>query len=357
MSFNPKKLYPADFVIRVFIYNTLIAIGLTVVSFIITKELIFSNFLINFIFSHFIGWSLALPLQWITKTKERMGPFQKSILIFFVFLIAGALGSMSAHVLIYDILFTHRQPWPPLTALFANLLMAFFFGLLAFFYFNLRHHLEKTINALKQKEIEKARLIQLQKSAELEALRAKIDPHFLFNTFNSIASLIRINPEQAELMLEKLSGLFRFSLNSSNRTFVELDEELNIVHNYLEIEKLRFGERLKYSITGPDHLKSALVPPLLIQPLVENSVKHGISKMKKDGQIDVEYKKVDNKLTLTIRDNGPGFDQSAINPGFGLQSVKERLTLLYNDQYSLEINNKNGVQITIRIPVNGKEKE
>ena len=259
---------------------------------------------------------------------------------------------MTAYVLVFKVLFPSQPSWPPITALLSNLLMAFFFGLIAFFFFNLRHNLQKTITQLKQKEVEEARLVQLQKTAELDALRAKIDPHFLFNTFNSIASLIQINPEQAELMLEKLSGLFRFTLRSSDRKFVELEEELNIVHNYLQIEKLRFGDRLKYSINGPDNLRTALVPPLFIQPLVENSVKHGICKMKKDGQIEVEYQEMDSKLLLIIRDNGPGFDQTKMNPGFGLQSVKERLTLLYNDQFSLDIDSDNGVQITIQIPLN-----
>jgi len=352
LNFNWKEIYPGHFLIRVFIYNTLIAITLTIANFIVDRDLTFIDFVINFIFSQFIGFGVALPLQWITKTKEHLGPFSKSILIFFVLLIAGSIGSMTAYAITFKLFFPGFEQWPPFNVLFGSLIMAFFFGLLGFLYFGLRHNLEKTISALKQKEVEEARLVQLQKTAELDALRAKIDPHFLFNTFNSIASLIQTNPEQAELMIEKLSGLFRFTLRSSDRKFVELEEELNIVTNYLQIEKLRFGDRLKYSISGPGKLRTALVPPLFIQPLVENSVKHGISKMKDGGQIEVEYRETGSKLLLIIRDNGPGFEQIMSSQGFGLQSVKERLTLLYNGRFSLDINSESGVEIKIRIPLN-----
>jgi len=352
LNFNWREIYSGGFLIRVFIYNTLIALGLTLAGSLAQETFMLRDLTANFIFSHSIGWWLAIPLQFIAKNSEGITPIKIALLVFFTLLVSGAIGAMSAYWLIFRVLFTNLPHWPPLTALLVNLILAFFFGILAFIYFNMRNNLEKTISKLKRKEIEETRLIQLQKSAELDALRARIDPHFLFNTFNSIASLIRINPDAAEAMVEKLSGLFRFSLRSSDRRFVELDEELNIVRNYLEIEKLRFGDRLAFFLECPEHLKSAPVPPLIIQPLIENSIKHGIAKMKNGGVVRVTCMEKDKFLVISVTDNGPGFKPGQINDGYGLRSVKDRLNLLYHTAHSFTIESNPSPRITMRLPLN-----
>jgi sensor histidine kinase YesM len=346
-----REIYPVSFLTRVFLYNTLIASGLSLVNLLVTKDLMLNNLIVNFIFSHSIGWWLAIPLQYITKRKRHLSPLQVSLLIVFILLVAGSIGAMSAYYILFGLLYPEFPHWPAQTALTYNLILASFFGLLGVIYFNLRHNLESTITQLKQKEIEEARLIQLQKTAELDALRARIDPHFLFNTFNSIASLIRINPEMAETMVAKLSGLFRFSLRSSDRKYVRLEEELQIVRYYLEIEKLRFGERLTFQIECPEKLYHVLVPPLLIQPIVENCVKHGIQPKKNGGIINITCEQIDQKIALVVSDNGPGFSPEKTSLGYGLRSVRERLDLLYQQNQSFKIETGNSTQIQILLPI------
>lgn len=169
--------------------------------------------------------------------------------------------------------------------------------------------------------------------SQLTALRAQINPHFLFNTLNSIAALIRINPDEAESVTELLADLFRYSLRSSQKPFVTIEEEIASVHTYLSIEKARFRERLQYSITLPDDLRTVPVPSLLLQPLVENCIKHGASSVEGIFFINVACSTINKNVMIRIEDNGYGFDltstEQLFTRGTGLLNVKSRLHLLF----------------------------
>ncbi|MFN3560275.1 MAG: sensor histidine kinase [Chloroherpetonaceae bacterium] len=169
--------------------------------------------------------------------------------------------------------------------------------------------------------------------AELKALRAQINPHFLFNTLNSIAALIRTRPDEAEAVTEALADLFRYSLRASKQPLVTLEDELESVKLYLSIEKARFRERLHTSIDVPPHLLNASVPSLLLQPLVENAIKHGANKVEGDFFMHLSATEKDNRIEFIVHDSGNGFDlslgEAMFKKGTGLQNVRERLSLLF----------------------------
>ncbi|MCZ2357642.1 MAG: histidine kinase [Bacteroidia bacterium] len=187
--------------------------------------------------------------------------------------------------------------------------------------------------------------------AELTALRAKINPHFLFNTLNSISELIHTAPDQAEDIVQKLAFVFRHTLEFSSQNFVTLESELQLVQNYLEIEKMRFGERLSFSIDTNSDANECLIPSIMIQTLVENCVKHGISKLVKQGVITLRFWVEEGVLLGKVTDNGPGIDKSRVKKGNGLNNVLTRLETLFPGQNTIQFENTNqGTVVLFSIP-------
>ena len=199
---------------------------------------------------------------------------------------------------------------------------------------------KKSESIINQKDVELARMSELHRKAELQSLRAKINPHFLYNSLNSIASLASIDSKKTEQMALSLSDFFKYSINREQKQTNPLSEELKAVETYLEIEKVRFGDRLTYSIECPDSLKSVQIPQLLIQPLVENAVKHGISKLLKDGVIQIVVSALESEqISIRVYDNGPDFPSGPMS-GFGIRNTHERLQLLYDDKASMNWKNQ-----------------
>lgn len=198
---------------------------------------------------------------------------------------------------------------------------------------------------LKEKELELNRVEHMKTQAQLEVLQSKINPHFLYNALNSIAGLAHDEPDKVEKMAISLSKLFRYSINTSSNNYSTIKEEIEIAKTYLEIEKIRFGDKLQYSldIQADDQLK---IPRFLIQPLVENSIKHGTSKITGQGNIKINIKGNANKLTISVHDNGPAFPDGLLS-GYGLQSTQEKLKLLFTDNYELNFINGNDKHIRI----------
>jgi len=196
---------------------------------------------------------------------------------------------------------------------------------------------------------------ELAASAQLQALRAQINPHFLFNSLNSIAQLITTDPLRAEACVERLSEIFRYLLSSKDRTFVTLEDELEITDGYLDIERARFGEQLQVEFEIDDRARRWIVPTLILQPLVENAVRHGISKKVGGGRVAVRARLDGNELVLDIEDTGVGMFNGrapADSTGVGLRNVSDRLTHLYGGTYTPRIVSRpdEGTHITLRVP-------
>ena len=210
---------------------------------------------------------------------------------------------------------------------------------------------------LKERELLEEQLRALATQAELKALKAQINPHFFFNTLNTIAQLIHTDPAQAEATVERLAEMFRYVLAGSERGLAPLEAELTFVDGYLEIERARFGERLRLTREVAPEALSVPVPGLILQPLVENAVRHGRGN---DGSVDLTIRVQihNNEVLIAIADQGAGMPpdyRADAGRGVGLHNVDERLRKTYGDECRLEIqdNEPHGVVVTIRIPAGG----
>jgi two-component system, LytTR family, sensor kinase len=187
--------------------------------------------------------------------------------------------------------------------------------------------------------VEKSRkqeLLNLQWQAskneiELKNLRAQLNPHFLFNSLNSIRALVGLNPDQAKTAITQLSGLLRNSINLGKLRLIPLKDELELVDHYLKLEQIRFEERLNVKIVIEDTVKSSQIPPLMLQTIVENSIKHGISKSIAGGEIIITAKKQADTLLLTIDNTGKLDEKVADEDGVGIANTKKRLAILFGE--------------------------
>jgi signal transduction histidine kinase len=197
-------------------------------------------------------------------------------------------------------------------------------------------------------------LRELAASAQLAALRAQVNPHFLFNSLNTIAQLISSDPAKAETCVERLAEIFRYMLSRGQTQFVPLADELSVVNAYLEIERARFGDDLVVEEKVDDQARHVLLPGLILQPLVENAVKHGISRKIGGGRVTIEARLEDGDLRLAVCDTGVGVREAAIyEHGVGLRNVRDRLLRLYGDEYVPQVVSQpgKGTTVSLRIPV------
>jgi len=191
-----------------------------------------------------------------------------------------------------------------------------------------------------------------EERARFSSLESRIHPHFLFNTLNSISALIREDPAKAERTVQQLSALLRYSLDTHTSGLTRLGTELRIVTDYLEIEKTRFGDRLMFTIDVPGALDDLEVPPMAIQTLVENSIKHAISPSRAGGEIRIMARTVEDRFLVEVSDDGPGFAANDMKEGHGLDNLRERLAAVFAEDASLRIisGEDGGATVTLSLP-------
>jgi two-component system, LytTR family, sensor kinase len=210
----------------------------------------------------------------------------------------------------------------------------------------------------KKAEIETLIFEAAVKDFELKTLKAQLNPHFMFNAMNSIRALIEEDPQNAKDAITKLSNLMRYTLKIERTETVSLAEELKTIQDYLDLEKIRFEERLNYNIKSTPDADRVEIPPMMVQTLVENGIKHGISKITAGGEVDVEAKVSNSNLIVEIRNTGK-FDEEALknSSGFGVSNTKHRLSLLYGENASLTLTNENNntVLTKLKIPSGGSK--
>ncbi|WP_299454877.1 sensor histidine kinase [uncultured Microscilla sp.] len=224
-----------------------------------------------------------------------------------------------------------------------------FYTALGMIIFTKIHQRAQLDSKITEQELKLMELKQLKTQAELDALHARVNPHFLYNTLNSIASLIHANPDKAEQMTLLLSKFFRYNTNRKNNHLTTIGEELDMVATYLEIEKVRFGDRLNYQLDLPPGAKNYLIPRFLLQPLVENALKHGIAKLAEKGKLSLTINTENDQIKVMIGDNGPGFSDELVS-GYGLKSTREKLELLFpgNADFYFENSPKKQLVITLK---------
>ena len=224
------------------------------------------------------------------------------------------------------------------------------FGLAATVIGELRHRLSSTTVALRTKERDEAEARRLVAEAQLASLESRVDPHFLFNTLNSIAALVRENPAVAERVIEQFASLMRSSLDR-RASLVPLSEELALVRSYLEIERVRFGDRLRFDVEAADDVEHALVPRMSLQTLAENAVKYAVSPSREGATIKVSAVSNDGLVRLTVEDDGPGFDGNRLPDGHGLQLLKSRLAMTFGDRAALTTDSGVGrTRVSLTLP-------
>lgn len=272
--------------------------------------------------------------------------------------VAGMFVACLAGSLLAGLVFVALR-WQPLSAYWPQYLGTLKFaafltiaaGLMMGIYGTLRDRLEETKLDLRTKELERERALKLATEAQLASLESRIHPHFLFNTLNSISSLIPEDPARAERLVEQMAALLRFSLDANQSGLVPLASELKIVGDYLEIERARFGERLRYQIEIPAELNESRIPPLSLQTLVENSVKYAVAADRAGGEIRIRGAGSEKGVQLEVSDTGPAFQLESAPAGHGLDNLKGRLSTLFGDRASLLLHRINGRNsLTLSVP-------
>jgi sensor histidine kinase YesM len=205
--------------------------------------------------------------------------------------------------------------------------------------------------------VREAELTRLAREAELRALKAQINPHFLFNALNSVNALVAKDPEGAREMNTRLGNMLRYVLDGSEKQFVTVREELDFVTDYLKIEKLRLGDKLSVDVNVDERVLDSKIPPMTLEPIVENAIKHGVAKNTSGGTIGIKVRSVRGQLECRVHDTGGGVSagesESVLDRGRGLKNTLERLKRLYEDafSFSIESNPPSGCTVTLSIPL------
>jgi two-component system, LytTR family, sensor histidine kinase AlgZ len=216
----------------------------------------------------------------------------------------------------------------------------------------LKGQLEDTKSKLHKEEMERERALKLATEAQLSSLESRLHPHFLFNTLNSISSLIHSDPVRAERMVERMAALLRFTLDSHSGGVVGFDQEIKIVRDYLEIEQARLGGRLRWGVEIHGDFGGMKIPPLSIQTLVENSIKYAVASRREGGEVRVFAEHHNGILRVNVADTGEGFALESAPAGHGLDTLRSRLAVLYGESAVLGVGHADGwTTVTMMVPV------
>ena len=204
---------------------------------------------------------------------------------------------------------------------------------------------------MRDRWVHAARLETLLTQARLGLLQAQLQPHFLFNTLNAVADLVHSDPDAAERMIGQLGDLLRQSLRVGEAHEVSLGEELELLERYLAIQRVRFSDRLTFEVAVESSLRDARVPLLVLQPLVENAIRHGVGPKQGPGRVEIDARRDDGKVVLRVRDDGVGL-RDGIRDGLGLANTRSRLHELYGEGGVLALTalDRGGVEATVTIP-------
>jgi LytS/YehU family sensor histidine kinase len=216
----------------------------------------------------------------------------------------------------------------------------------------LKGQLEDTKSKLQEEALERERMLKLATEARLAALESRLHPHFLFNTLNSISSLIPSDPQRAERLVERIATLLRFSLEAHREGLVTVEQELKIVSAYLEIEQARLGKRLRYHLETVGDIRELQVPPLSVQTLVENSIKFAVAPNIEGGEIRIRADRTNGRLRIDVADTGAGFSLDSAPSGHGLDNLRGRLDVLFGHDAELSVARENGwTTVSMKVPV------
>jgi sensor histidine kinase YesM len=323
-------------------FNTLIALFLTYIGF-------GKGFPANFVISQFIGLSICTCVLAGHLLFSSFSPARNLIIIGVSIILGAAVGSFLASNVLGISLFPAIRGES--TLLFELLFLGLLFGTIISYFFFSRERIARADALIQEERLKRVTTEKESLEIRLRLLQAQVEPHFLFNSLSNVLSLMDTDRNKGKEMLSDLIRYLRASLSRSREKTTTLEQEIELVQAYMNIYKVRMGERLQYRIEIPDHLRARPFPPMLIQPLVENAIKHGLEPKIEGGEISVLVQEKEDFLRLTVSDTGMGLDEKKAG-GFGLANIRERLQGLFDGRgrFILEENSPCGVKAIIEVP-------
>lgn len=299
--------------------------------------------LVSVVFANIVGFTALLGSVTLSPRLRRLPTAARVALLGIALLSASAAGTLVALYLFP--LFVLADPRQAFALVAINSVLALVVGGVAYAYEGMRWRLAETLREVEEVRLVEANLREQAARAELTALQARINPHFLFNTLNTIAALLAEDPERAEAIVQSLADLFRYTFKAASSGPVTLGEELDFVRGYLAVESARFGDRLRVAWDVETPARGAMVPGLILQPLVENAVGHGIGPVPGGGTVRISARADDGRLIVEVLDDGSGLaaePESLIREDHALGNVRRRLTTLYGAEAHFTLANSPG---------------
>ncbi|MBN1106544.1 MAG: sensor histidine kinase [Deltaproteobacteria bacterium] len=324
------------------VFNTIIALFLTYLGF-------GGGLGINFIFSQAIGLCMCAFI--LAGHRLVKGPsIAAHLVLFLITMPAGAavgtlIGAWISGLSLSKVLDSGPASFIQL------LLIGVLFGTMITYFFFSRERISQTDAQLQEEQIRRLTLEKKTLETHLRLLQAQIEPHFLFNTLSNVLSLLESDPPAGRKMLVDLTGYLRASLSRSRSETTTLGQEMDLIRVYLDIQRVRMGDRLRYTLTVPETIRSLPFPPMLVQPLVENAVKHGLEPRIEGGEILVKAEEAGDCYRLVVADTGMGLQEEGAG-GIGLANVRGRLEALFQGRARLMLqdNRPCGLKVTMEIP-------
>ncbi len=234
-----------------------------------------------------------------------------------------------------------------------SVMIGLFFGVIGSITYFLSERIYILDAEVKQRRLNEVEREKREVEAHLRLLQAQIEPHFLFNTLANVSSLIEVDAVQARRLLDRLNDWLRVALARTRSESTTLDDELTLLDNYLQILQMRFGTRLRWQVEVSEDVRALKFPPMLLQPLVENAIRHGIEPKLGGGQLNISAKIEQGMLHLRVDDDGVGFNEKTSGTGAGLENIRARLAVLYGSsaKLTLKTNETAGVSSILELPI------
>jgi signal transduction histidine kinase len=318
----------------------------------ISWERILSGYLADFYL-----WGMLSPLIFLLARRfELRQHFPRNVLVHIgASVVLSGFVISAAAPLVWYLGYVNTARNPTLAILWRNnAFSAYYFhqGLTIYWTTLVVAHAVYYYRGLRQREAQTARLTAELAQAQLQALKMQIHPHFLFNTLNSIAALLHKDVEAADRMIARLGDFLRLTLKSSDAPIVDFQQELEFLKCYLDIEHIRFQDRLTVDLDIDPNALTAMVPNLILQPIVENAVKHGVARQTYPGHIVIRARREGERLIMRVEDNGAGLKAKSNGSGIGISNTRARLEQFYGRDFSFQVANsaERGVSVTLDIP-------
>ncbi|MBN2345501.1 MAG: histidine kinase [Candidatus Aminicenantes bacterium] len=303
---------------------------------------------ISMVFSNLNGFSTwfffhIFNIDWLEMRQWHGGFILKSITVLSLsILVATEIGmAVVSRVILHRELIPFFSSWH-FYMMLLNIAISAIVVLAIALYQRMRYRLQR-----REQEVEELRHLQLR--TQLAVLKARLNPHFLFNSLNAILDLVYKEPRQVEAMVHSLAQIYRRVLNDAEREWGTVGEEIELLESYLQVEQIRLGDRLRYTVSCPPELHERPLPSLLLQPLVENAVLHGIAPKIGGGTIAVSMEPAGERLRIQVRDDGMGFAGRRSGSGFGLASIEQRLKIIYPENHDFFIGAEAGGGTMVRL--------